>query len=94
MHYIVHCLDKPDHLSVRQANRSEHLAFLAANAATILVAGPYLAEGGRMIGTMLIASSPGEDMLKAVLAQDPYVKADLFESVEIRPWKWVIGAPT
>jgi uncharacterized protein YciI len=28
-----------------------------------------------------------------VLARDPYRAAELFQSIEIRPWRWVVGAP-
>ena len=30
---------------------------------------------------------------KALAAGDPYANAGLFASVDIRPWKWVIGNP-
>ena len=47
-----------------------------------------------MIGSMLIARAPDVDSLRKVLAADPYARANLFESVTITPWKWVIGAPS
>lgn len=93
MHFVVHCVDKPGHVAVRQANRTSHLAWVAANPTSILIGGPYLSEGGVMVGSMLIAEAPDLEGLKGLLAQDPYAKAGLFESVEIRPWKWVIGTP-
>jgi uncharacterized protein YciI len=94
MHYIVSCTDKPGHMAVRQANRAAHLEYVAANPSTILIGGPYLSEdGSKMIGSMLIAEAPDVDSLKTVLAEDPYARANLFESVTITPWKWVIGAP-
>jgi len=30
---------------------------------------------------------------RAFAAADPYAKAGLFASVEVRPWRWLIGAP-
>ncbi|TJX41862.1 MAG: hypothetical protein E5W21_24815, partial [Mesorhizobium sp.] len=30
---------------------------------------------------------------QALSAADPYAKAGLFESVEIRPWNWVFNKP-
>ena len=95
MHFVVSCTDKPGYMAVRQANRAAHLEFVAANASTILAGGPYLSEdGSTMIGSMLIARAPDVDSLRKVLAADPYARANLFESVTITPWKWVIGAPS
>ncbi|PXB68003.1 hypothetical protein C0046_41155, partial [Pseudomonas aeruginosa] len=33
------------------------------------------------------------DEVQAFLADDPYVRAGLFQRVEIRPWNWSLGAP-
>ncbi len=30
---------------------------------------------------------------RALSAADPYAKAGLFESVEIRPWNWTFNKP-
>jgi uncharacterized protein YciI len=93
MHYVVSCIDKAGHLPVRQANRAAHLEFLKANADTFLIAGPYLDAEGNMIGGHLICEAVDLKTLQTVLAEDPYARAGLFESVDIKPWKWVIGAP-
>ena len=93
MHYVVSCIDKAGHLPVRQANRTAHLEYAKANADTILVGGPYLDAAGNMIGSLLITEAVDLKTLQTVLAEDPYARAGLFESVDIKPWKWVIGAP-
>jgi uncharacterized protein YciI len=94
MYFVALCLDKPDHLRIRTANRDAHLAWLKSLTGRILVAGPFLSEAdGSMIGSMLIAEADGIDGARALFAQDPYAKAGLFASTEIRPWKWVLGAP-
>ena len=36
----------------------------------------------------------GRDEALAVASEDPYARADLFESVEIRPWNWSYKNPT
>lgn len=93
MHFVVTCLDKQDALEVRTSNRDAHLAFLAENNASIPVAGPLLDDNGGMIGSCLICEAESREAIEAVLANDPYAKADLFQSVDIKPWKWVVGAP-
>ncbi|WP_237155180.1 YciI family protein [Oryzibacter oryziterrae] len=94
MHFIVSCTDKPDHMAVRLENRPAHVEFLKANASSIPVAGPYISiDGTAMLGSMLIIEAESVEAVEAILAQDPYAKAGLFEAVSIKPWKWVIGAP-
>lgn len=93
MHFIVTCKDKEGALDIRLANRDNHIAFLKANAAAIPVAGPNLSEDGTMIGSTLICLANDKASLEAMLAEDPYAKAGLFQSVTIQPWKWVVGAP-
>ncbi|WP_114008239.1 YciI family protein [Cohaesibacter intestini] len=93
MHFYVTCTDKDGALETRMANREAHLAFVAENTDTIKIGGPFLSEEGAMLGSMLICEADDKESLEAFLANDPYAKAGLFASVEIRPWKWVIGAP-
>ncbi len=94
MLYAVSALDKADHLAVRMENRPAHLDFLNANTDRIRIAGPYLSgDDGDPIGSFLIVEADSEPAVEALLAQDPYAKAGLFDTVEIRPWKWVVGAP-
>lgn len=93
MHFIVTCLDKDGAIEIRKANRDAHLAFVKANSSSILIGGPLLSDEGGMIGSHLIAEADDQASLEALLAEDPYAKAELFQSVTIHPWKWVVGAP-
>ena len=93
MHFIVTCQDKDGALDVRMANRDAHLAFIKANEATIKIAGPILSDEGAMIGSHLICEAEDKAALEAILAEDPYAKAGLFQSVSVQAWKWAIGAP-
>ena len=89
MHYVVSCIDKVGLLPVRQANRAAHLEYVKANADTILVGGPYLDDAGNMIGSLLITEAVDLKTLQTVLAEDPYARAGLFESVDITPFRKV-----
>lgn len=94
MLYAVIAKDKPDHAGVRAENRPAHLAFLKANADRIRIGGPLLTEDGQgMVGSFLVIEGTSTGDVEALLAQDAYGKAGLFESVEITPWKWIVGAP-
>jgi uncharacterized protein YciI len=46
-----------------------------------------------MVGSMLIIEAEDRAGVDTVLAKDPYRKACLFDSVEVRGWRWVIGCP-
>ncbi len=94
MYFAISCIDKAGALSLRMANRPAHMAFLKANAAALKFAGPYLGEDGEaMTGSLIILEAADRVAAEAFAAADPYAKAGLFESVDIRPWKWVIGNP-
>ena len=91
MRYAIICLDKPDHGHVRAENRPAHLDYLNANLDKIVVAGPMLSDDGeRTVGSLLVMEFAGADQARAFADGDPYAKADLFESVAIRPWRQVL----
>jgi uncharacterized protein YciI len=86
MLFILTALDKPDSLALRLKVREDHLAF-ARETGRIKLGGPFLNDKGEMCGSMMIVEAPDLETAKAWHASDPYVKAGLFASSEIRPWK-------
>ena len=90
MLYAIICLDKPGALEVRKANRDAHLAHIKGSSGAIVQAGPFLDAQGDMCGSLLIYEGD-EAGARAWAAADPYAAAGLFQSVEIRPWKRVVG---
>jgi uncharacterized protein YciI len=94
MHYVAICLDKPNSTELRLAHRADHLDYLRANTEAIKSCGPFLSDDGTtMVGSMLIIEADDRGAVDDVLAKDPYRKAGLFQSVEVRGWRWVIGGP-
>lgn len=93
MYFLLLCVDKPDHLPVRLANREAHLAY-ARETGAVRIAGPTTTDdGSAMNGSLLVIEVADRAAAEAFVAGDPYGKAGLFASVTIKPWKWVIGAP-
>lgn len=86
------CYDKPDRLELRLSTRAAHLEFLDRHAACVKLGGPFLDADDKPVGSMLILECESEAQARAMLAQDPYAQAGLFERVDIRPWKRVVGA--
>ncbi|MBN9220713.1 MAG: hypothetical protein J0I79_22425 [Mesorhizobium sp.] len=89
------CKDKPASLQVRLDTRPEHVAFLEKLNAekTLAFAGPFLDADGKPNGSLVVVEAPDLPGAQALSAADPYAKAGLFESVEIRPWNWTFNKP-
>jgi len=85
------CLDKRDSFDLRARIRPDHLAFVEANKARVKLGGPFLDAQGRPIGSLLIVEGADETDARNLLAGDPYAAAGLFQTVEVRAWRWTIG---
>ena len=93
MLFAISCIDKTGAAQVRADNRDAHLAYLKEHSDQMVIAGPYLNESGDgMAGSLLILDFPDRVAAEAFAANDPYAKAGLFESVDIRQWKKVLPA--
>src|SRR5262249_39414172 len=89
------CKDKPGHLNVRMETRPahvEHLNRLDAEG-TLKMAGPFLDAEGKPSGSLVIVSAESLEAAKAIADADPYAKAGLFESVDIKPFNWTFKNP-
>jgi uncharacterized protein YciI len=89
--FVIHCLDRPDALETRLAARPAHLDHLRANAG-LKLAGPLLDAAGDPAGSLLIVEAEDIGSVRTFCDTDPYVKAGIFESVEIRPFRLALGA--
>ena len=89
------CADKPDHLHVRMETRPAHLDHLnALNDKGILkMAGPFLDGEGKPNGSLVIVETDTIEEARALAEADPYAKAGLFASVEVKPFNWVFNKP-
>ncbi len=81
--------DKDGALQTRMDNRSAHLAYIEETG-VVSQAGPLL-NGDQMIGSLIILDVDDLAAAKSWTDGDPYAKAGLFQSVELIPWKKVIG---
>ncbi len=81
--------DKDGALQTRMDNRSAHLAYIEETG-VVSQAGPLL-DGDQMIGSLIILDVDDLAAAQSWADGDPYAKAGLFKSVELIPWKKVIG---
>ncbi|MQB45325.1 YciI-like protein [Rhizobium sp. ICMP 5592] len=89
------CKDKPGHLNVRMDTRPAHVEHLnKLNAeGTLKMAGPFLDADGKPNGSLVIVNAETIEAAQAIADSDPYAKAGLFESVEVKPFNWVFNNP-
>ncbi len=90
MQFSIYCLDNPATPELRPANRDAHLAYVAQVGAAIKVAGPLTDEHGTPVGSLFIVDVANQEAAEALSAADPYTQAKVFESSDIRPFKWLI----
>jgi uncharacterized protein len=90
MLYTIICADKPGQLATRKTTRDAHLAYIDETG-VVTQAGPLLDAGGEMCGSLIIIDVENQAAAESWAAGDPYATAGLFEKVEIRPWRRVIG---
>jgi uncharacterized protein YciI len=95
MLFALICKDKSGHLQVRLDTRPEHVAFLNGlnEKGTLKFAGPFLDGDGKPDGSLVVIEADDANAAKALAQQDPYARAGLFESVEVRAWNWVFNNP-
>lgn len=94
MLFALICIDKPDAFDLRQANRSDHLAWLADLGNRLKFAGPFTTpDGAQPTGSLVVIEVKSDSQAEEIAAQDPYAVAGVFASVDIRPWKWLIKNP-
>ena len=94
MLFALICTDKPDGLATRLERRPEHVAYLKSLGDTLAFAGPFLKEDGKtMCGSLVVVEAPTPEAARAIADADPFAKAGLFETVEIKPWLWALGKP-
>lgn len=95
MLFALICKDKPGHLQVRLDTRPDHVAFLDdLNARGALkFAGPFLDADGKPNGSLVVIEAIDLATAEALATADPYAKAGLFESVDVKPWNWVFNKP-
>ncbi|MBU2959666.1 YciI family protein [Citreicella sp. C3M06] len=82
--------DKKGALQTRKDNRQAHLDYIAATG-VVTMAGPLLDAAGEMCGSLVLLEVADMAAAQAWADSDPYAKAGLFDSVELKAWKKVVG---
>ena len=86
MQFVITAMDKPNALDLRLATRKAHFDY-ALGTGVLKLGGPFLDAKGDMIGSLMIIDVADLEAARHWHANDPYVKAGVFGSSEIRQWK-------
>ena len=90
MPYMIRTYDKPDAAELRAAHRAAHLEYLRDYTARILAAGGFLNDDGSVgKGGMIVLDTDSRAEAEALVANDPFTLAGVFEKVEIQRWRKV-----
>ncbi|MGO9770342.1 MAG: YciI family protein [Roseiarcus sp.] len=93
MLFVATCTDRPDSMARRLENRPGHLAYLASLGARVKLGGALLTPDQKtVLGSLIVFEAADEAEVAAIVADDPYAKARLFTSVDVKPWRLAIGA--
>ena len=90
MLFVIRCIDKKNHLPVRQENRPVHVEYLKSFGEKLFAAGAILDENENMCGSVVILDLADKAEAETFAAGDPYAKAGLFEQVTIDRWNKVL----
>jgi len=95
MLFALTALDKPGSLQLRMDTRPDHVAYLEDLRAkgTLKLAGPFLDVDGKPNGSFVVVEADDMDDARAILARDPYARAGLFQTTDLRAWNWTFGKP-
>lgn len=93
MAYVVLCLDKADSLPLRRRLRATHLRYMIRHRGRILNGGPLLDEAGSPVGSVMALAYDEKREVEAFLADEPYTKGGLFETVVVRRWRQMVPEP-
>lgn len=87
MQFALVAYDRPNSVARRLELRPDHLKHLEALGDTLVLAGPFLADNGDMVGSIVVIEAASLDEARQIFARDPFMSGDLFDSVTIKPWR-------
>jgi uncharacterized protein len=85
MPYFVICLDKPETREKRSEMRLAHLEYVDRHLAKFIFGGPLLSDQSDLrTGMVFMLDCPTRADAEAFMADEPYTRSGVFESVVIR----------
>lgn len=94
--FCVYGVDRTGTADLRARLRPEHRVRLRHHEEPVAVrlGGPLTDAMGRMIGTMLVLEAEHRSQVEHYMEGDPYVLANVFDTLIISGFDWGLGRPT
>ena len=89
--FALMCFDNPGGLALRVTTREAHLAYLDGFGGQVVYGGPLLDAQDQACGSLIVVEMESLADAEAFSASDPYRLAGLFERVEIRGLRPILG---
>ena len=96
IYFMFRGTDRAGAAALRARLRTEHRQYIREPRADcrVVAGGPLVEDDGqRMVGTLLIFEAADRAAVLAFLADDPYLRADIFAETEVQRWNWGLGEP-
>ena len=93
-HFAIWATDRPGMAAERARVREAHRARLregVPGSLKVVLGGPTTDDAGAMNGSLLVVEAHDVAAVREFLAGDPYVLGGVYDTVEIRPWRWGLG---
>lgn len=92
--FLFHAIDRAGAANLRQVLRDEHRGAIRRSdpRCRCILGGPLFDADGAMVGTVLVFDADDAAAVHAFMADDPYLRGDLFARVEVRRWAIGLGA--
>lgn len=90
MQFMIKALDGEGMLEKRMEVRPAHLEGMKKYNSHIILAGGILDEEGKMKGSLLVVEFSSREEVDEYLANEPYVKANVWQTIEVEQMNVVI----
>ena len=85
--------DRPGSAELRDLLRAEHIEYMISIKDRTVFGGPLTSEDGTSIGSVFAADFDDRAAAEAFIADEPYSRGGLFESVEVHGWRQMVPEP-
>lgn len=91
MLFHIQMIDRPGGAALRSATSEAHLAYVGQFLDSMYAGGPLVSDDGeQIVGSIIVKDFDDRAAAEAFVAEEPYNKAGLFESVVIRAYRPVV----
>lgn len=94
-YYVIYALDRrPDGPVIREETRPAHLEYLRRLGDKLKLAGAVNCHDEKAVaGSMIVIEADSMEAANEIAFNDPYAKAGLFSSCDVRKYNWVFNPP-